>query len=353
MSTENGGPATLRKLGRVERKAVNLGGGEAAVRTGEVRPGETLPLVVTPRNGGMSLNAWAAANLEWIEGKLLEHGAVLFRGWDVGGLDGFREFVTSTGGSPEKYTYRSTPRTEVGNGIYTSTEYPADKFIPMHNEHSYSRSWPLRLFFFGEQPSPEGGMTPIADSARVYAEIPAEIREKFERKRVMYVRNYGEGVDLPWEEVFGTSNRAEVESFCAAEGIEVEWKEGGRLRTRQVCQAIARHPATGRTLWFNQAHLFHVSSLEAEVAEALVEAFGDDGVPRNTFYGDGEPIEPEALAAIRAAYDRVESAFPWEKDDVVMIDNMAVAHARTPFRGERKIRAAMTQPVHADDLVQP
>jgi alpha-ketoglutarate-dependent taurine dioxygenase len=211
----------------------------------------------------------------------------------------------------------------------------------------------MRLFFYAEQPSPEGGMTPIADSARVYEAIPAAMREKFAAKKVMYVRNYGEGVDLPWQEVFNTTDRAGVEAFCAAEGIEVEWKGGDRLRTRQVCQAVARHPVTGKTLWFNQAHLFHVSSLDAEVAEALVEAFGEDGVPRNTFYGDGEPIEPEALAAIRAAYDTVQVAFPWEKDDVLMIDNMAVAHARTPFRGERRIRAAMTQPVHGDDLPQP
>jgi alpha-ketoglutarate-dependent taurine dioxygenase len=352
MSIETGGAATLRKLGRVERKAVTLGG-ETGIRSGLIAPGETLPLVVRPEGEGMVLSAWAAGALEWIEKKLLEHGSLLFRGWSVGALDGFREFVTTTGGNPEKYTYRSTPRTEVGNGIYTSTEYPADKFIPMHNEHSYSRSWPMRLFFYAELPSAEGGMTPIADSARVYEAIPAAMREKFAAKKVMYVRNYGEGVDLPWQEVFNTTDRAGVEAFCAAEGIEVEWKGGDRLRTRQVCQAVARHPVTGKTLWFNQAHLFHVSSLDAEVAEALVEAFGEDGVPRNTFYGDGEPIEPEALAAIRAAYDTVQVAFPWEKDDVLMIDNMAVAHARTPFRGERRIRAAMTQPVHGDDLPQP
>lgn len=352
MSNENGGIATLRKLGRVERKAVTLGG-ETGIRTGQVIPGETLPLVVRPETEGMELTAWAAGALEFIEKKLAEHGSLLFRGWTVGALEGFREFVTTTGGSPEKYTYRSTPRTEVGNGIYTSTEYPADKFIPMHNEHSYSRSWPMRLFFFAELPSPEGGMTPIADSAKVYEAIPAHIRDKFAAKKVMYVRNYGDGVDLPWQEVFNTTDRAVVEKFCAEEGIEVEWKGGERLRTRQVCQAVMRHPVTGKTLWFNQAHLFHVSSLDAEVAEALVEALGEDGVPRNTFYGDGEPIEPEALAAIRGAFDQVEVAFPWEKDDILMIDNMSVAHARTPFRGDRKIRAAMTQPVHGDDLQQP
>jgi alpha-ketoglutarate-dependent taurine dioxygenase len=348
-NTSEGGAGTVRKLGRVERKAVTLGA-ESGIRTGLLTPGESLPLVVRPEVPGTALVAWAAGATDWIERKLTEHGSILFRGWDVGTLDEFRGFVTTTGGNPEKYTYRSTPRTEVGNGIYTSTEYPADKFIPMHNEHSYSRSWPLKLFFYCELPAAEGGMTPIADSARVYDAIPARIRDQFAQKRVMYVRNYGEGVDLPWQEVFNTDDRAVVEEFCRAEGIECEWKGGDRLRTKQICQAVAKHPTTGKMLWFNQAHLFHVSSLDAEVAEALLEAFGEDGVPRNTFYGDGTPIEPEALAAIRGAFDTVEVAFPWEKDDVLMIDNMAVAHARTPYRGDRKIRVGMTQPVHGDDL---
>ncbi|HET6231637.1 MAG TPA: TauD/TfdA family dioxygenase [Longimicrobiaceae bacterium] len=348
-NANEGGAATVRKLGRVERKPVTLGG-EAGIRTGLLTPGETLPLVVRPEVEGTELVAWAAGALKWIDEKLAEHGSILFRGFKVDSLDAFRNFVTTTGGNPEKYTYRSTPRTEVGNGIYTSTEYPADKFIPMHNEHSYSRSWPLKLFFYCELPSAEGGMTPIADSAKVYDAIPAAIREKFAAQKVMYVRNYGEGVDLTWQEVFNTDDRAVVEEFCRHDGIETEWKGGDRLRTRQVCQAVMKHPVTGKTLWFNQAHLFHVSSLDAEVSEALVETFGEDGVPRNTFYGDGTPIEPEALAAIRGAYDRVEVAFPWEKEDVLMIDNMAVAHARTPFKGERKIRVGMTQPVDGATL---
>jgi len=347
MTEQTKGP--VRTLGRVERKRVSLGG-EVAIRAEPLRPGGVLPLVVRPGMPGMELTRWAAANRDYIHRTLTEAGGILFRGFAVGGVDAFREVVHAVGGELEQYTYRSTPRTEVGNGVYTSTEYPADKFIPMHNEHSYARSWPMKLFFYCEVPAAEGGMTPIADSHLVYERIPVEVRERFARHGVTYVRNYGEGVDLPWQEVFNTSDRAEVEAFCREQGIEVEWKGGDRMRTRQVCQAVARHPVTGKMLWFNQAHLFHVSSLEAEVAEALVEAFGEDGVPRNTLYGDGTPIEPAALAAIRDAYAQEEVAFPWEREDVLMLDNMAVAHSRTPYRGERKIRAAMTEPVDASIL---
>lgn len=336
--------APARTLGRVERKRVTLGS-EPIVRVEELSPGQSLPAVVRPTLENVDLVTWAADNLPMIESTLAAHGAVLFRGFRVGGIDPFRTFIQTVGGHLEQYTYRSTPRTEVGNGVYTSTEYPADKSIPFHNEHSYARSWPMKLFFYCELPAEWGGVTPICDSAGVYERIPAAVRDRFHEKKVMYVRNYGDGVDLPWQEVFQTNDRAVVEEFCRQEGIQVEWKGGDRLRTRQVCQALARHPGSGKLLWFNQAHLFHVSSLDPEIREAMLEAFAQDELPRNTLYGDGTPIEDEALAAIREAYAAEEVAFPWEREDVILIDNMAVAHARGPYRGERKIRVGMTQPV--------
>jgi hypothetical protein len=92
----------------------------------------------------------------------------------------------------------------------------------------------------------EGGYTPIADSREVYRRIPACIRERFNRNQIMYVRNYGNGLDVPWQKVFNTEDPAVVEAFCRINGILYEWKADGELRTRQVAQAIAVHPLTGR-----------------------------------------------------------------------------------------------------------
>ena len=336
-------------LGRVERKRVQLGG-EGPLRIEPPQEGRTIPVTLRNNVPGTRLLTWAPENREVIDRALADHGAVLFRGFEVGGLAAFSSLIQVVGGTPEEYTYRSTPRTELGGGVYTSTEYPADKSIPFHNENSYTRSWPLKLFFYCEIPSAEGGATPIADSARVYDGIPAEIRDRFAAKQVMYVRNYGEGVDLPWQEVFQTQDRAAVEAFCRSHDISWEWKGDDRLRTRQVCQAVARHPRNGKMLWFNQAHLFHVSSLEPETQEAMLEAFAEEDLPRNTFYGDGSRIDPADLDAVRAVYAREEVAFPWQREDVLLLDNMAVAHARHPYRGERKIRVGMTEPFDGADL---
>lgn len=103
------------------------------------------------------------------------------------------------------------------------------------------------------------------------------------------------------------------------------------------------HPRTGERVWFNQAHLFHLSALDEDMQEALVDAVGLDNVPRNVYYGDGAPLEADALAEIRGVLDQQRIVFPWTGGDVVMLDNMLTAHARDPFEGPRKVVVAMAE----------
>ena len=45
------------------------------------------------------------------------------------------------------------------------------------------------------------------------------------------------------------------------------------------------------------------------------------------------------------AYRAEKVAYPWEQGDVLLLDNMSVAHARDPYKGERKVVVAMVEPV--------
>jgi alpha-ketoglutarate-dependent taurine dioxygenase len=327
--------------GAIKRKSIALSQ-EQLVKESFLWTDGTLPLVMEPAVDGLSLVDWTTSNRQQIEEKLLRYGAILFRGFKVNSVDGFEEFMKSLAGELLDYSYRSTPRTQVSGKIYTSTEYPAHQTIPQHNEMSYTRQWPMVLGFFCMEAAKEGGETPIADSRRVFNRIDPVIRDRFSGRHVSYVRNYGDGLDLPWQNVFQTEDRAEAEAFCRATGIEFEWKGEDRLRTAQVCQAVARHPKTGEMVWFNQAHLFHVSSLASEIRDSLLNAAGNEP-PRNAYYGDGSSIEDRDLENIRAAYDAETVAFPWQKRDVLVVDNMLVAHGRRPYRGARKIVVGMGQ----------
>lgn len=308
------------------------------------------PVLVSPRQEGAPLDAVPAATVNAIAREMSEAGGVLLRGFSVTGLDAFRSFAASFGHPLLSYDFASTPRSALGPGVYTSTEYPPHQRIPLHNEQSYATTWPMKIWFYCAVAAASGGETPIADSREVFRRIPERIRREFTSRRLSYVRNYGTGFDLPWEEVFGTSDPRAVEAYCRARGIACEWLSEERLRTRQVCQAASLHPTTREMVWFNQAHLFHVSSLEDDVREALLDAMDEEDLPRNVYYGDGGAIEPSALAEIRQVLGEVEVAFPWKTGDVLVLDNMLAAHGRAPFRGERRVAVAMAEP-YADVVI--
>lgn len=334
---------SLGSLGRPARRTVVVSK-ESLVKSRPLLPGSPLPLLIEPTLEGVDLVGWARNNLDQIEAHLYERGGVLFRGFRLGGIDRFQELNQATSrGDLLEYSYRSTPRTQVKGKIYTSTEYPADQFIPMHNEMAYSTSWPLKIAFYCVKKAARGGETPIADSRRVYERIPAGIRDEFAAKKVLYVRNYSGGLDLSWQTVFQTESREEVERFCEEHGIALEWKENGGLRTKQLCQAVATHPRTGVPVWFNQAHLFHSSNIEPELRDSLLRSFGEENLPRNTYFGDGSPIPLPVLDVIRGVFQDVTVSFPWEEEDVLLLDNMSTAHGRAPYEGERKILVGMSE----------
>ena len=159
----------------------------------------------------------------------------------------------------------------------------------------------------------------------------------------MYVRNYGDGLGLPWQEVFQTRVRAEVEEHCRRAAIVCEWKDGDRLCTRQLRPAVRTHPKTGEWVWFNHALFFHVSSLDATTQAAFAGLTADE-LPFNALFGDATPIDPSLMEEIREAYREATVSFPWQAGDVLMLDNMLVAHGREPFVGPRKVVVAMADP---------
>ena len=334
---------SVPRPGAVRRQAVSVSE-ERLVTMTPLSPDRALPLVISPASETLELPVWAAAHRELIATRLAQPGGILFRGFGIKSEAELEQVVEAVSGGLLEYTYRSTPRKQIAGNVYSSTEYPADQSIPLHNEMSYTRNWPLKIFFCCLKAAQQGGETPIADSRSVYQRIDPKIREQFATKQVMYVRTYGGGFDLPWQEVFQTEDRTAVEEFCRSADIEFAWEGEHRLRTRQVCQAVAAHPKSGEMVWFNQAHLFHVSGLPTAVRDSLLATYGEEDLPRNAYFGDGSAIPESALQEIRRAYALETVAFPWQEGDVLLLDNMLAAHGRTPFAGPRKIIVGMAEP---------
>src|SRR5262249_52240679 len=155
--------------------------------------------------------------------------------------------------------------------------------------------------------------TPIADARAIFRRIDPEVKRRFRELGVLYVRNFGTGPGMSWTTAFQTEDRADVERYCAAAGIEAGGKPDGGLRTRHVCPAITRHPATGDEIWFNHTAFFHVTTLPATIRDVLIASYGPEDLPTNTFYGDGSPIEDEVLDHLRACYRAETVAFAWQR----------------------------------------
>jgi alpha-ketoglutarate-dependent taurine dioxygenase len=307
-----------------------------------------LPFEVHPTTD-VDLADWAGRHADIVDAWLHVYGAVLFTGFGTG-IDEFARVATTLAGTAMPYRERSSPRTELVPGVFTSTDYPADQPIPLHNENSYQRGFPARLVFCCLEPAERGGATPLADCRRVLARIDPAVMATFRGKGVRYVRNYSVGPGMTWQEAFQETSRERVEDYCRDQGIRAQWRSDGGLRTEQVRPAVAVHPQTGEQVWFNHAAFFHVSALDPAVRAALLDQFGERGLPVHTYYGDGTPIEPAALVDIRAAYAAETVAVPWRRGDVLLVDNLLAAHGREPFVGRRRVVVSMAGALSHDDL---
>src|SRR5258708_2874466 len=207
------------------------------------------PLIVECA-GADDVTDWIQEHSDY-EDRLLRHGAVLFRGYGVTSAESFRDVARAFAPDLPSSVNGSPPPPALGGGFYTPPDYPNPADIPQHNENSYQREWPLLLVFGCLRAAARGGETPLARTRRVTARIEPRVMDAFATRGIMYIRNYGSVLDLPWQTAFQTDDRRAVEDYCAREGIDVEWTGPDSLRTRQVCHAIAVHPRTGERLWSN------------------------------------------------------------------------------------------------------
>jgi len=316
-------------------------GGEDVASKRLAVPPSRLPLLYECVVEDYPLADWARQHAQQLDCELLEHGGILLRGFANGGLADFRSFAEAVSREVLNYNERSSPRTELAQGVYTSTDHPPDQPIVMLNEQSYNVLWPLKIMFYCVQAALRGGRTPIADSRRLLSRLSPRTIAAFEEKGIRYVRNYNSGLGLTWQQAFQTDDRSAVEEYCARAQIDVHWKSGGGLRTEQVRPAIRRHPQSGEPIWFNHGSFFNVNSLAPELRDALLSVVAESELSTHTYYGEGTPIERETIEELRAAYDAERVCIDWQPGDVLLLDNMLASHGREPYQGPRKILTIM------------
>lgn len=310
----------------------------------------TMPLLIEPQGelGGSParLASWAANHRRDLDRQLLQAGAVLLRGFGVDSAEAFHGVAAAIRPRLKQYVGGDSPRDSVGDRVYTSTEFPAEMEIGLHNELSYTSAWPECLFFCCLVEAQSGGETHIADGRRVFECMDRAVRQRFSDSGVVYrqhLRNADQpGTGKSWQETFGTDVADEVESICKDQGMRFSWTRRG-LRTTLHNPGVVSHPVTGEICWFNQADLWHASfdSVKAGELPAPSDESPDELLGCHACYGDESEIPVADLHAVRAAYRESERLFQWQTGDVLMLDNVLAMHGRKPFQGKRRVLVAM------------
>jgi alpha-ketoglutarate-dependent taurine dioxygenase len=289
---------------------------------------------------------WAAAHRDALRAVVAEHGAVLVRGLglrDAAEVAAVFRGLATAGLMIEREAFAE--RQTYAEGVYSSSKWPPNQPMCMHHELSYRVEFPGLMLLACLSAPAKGGATGVADSPTVLDALPIELVNRFKREGWLLVRNYNEEIGASVAEAFGTEDRGAVESYCRANAIEFEWRPDGGLRTWQRRSAVVRHPVTGERCWFNQIAFLNEWTIDPEVREYLVEMYGADGLPFTTAFGSGAPVGEDVVELLNRVYDANTLREPWQAGDLMLVDNMRMAHSREPYEGDRQVLVGMSEPL--------
>ncbi len=281
------------------------------------------------------LQARAAA----LAGRLLQYGSLLMRGFGPVSAADFRlalasiigEFFDSAG---EHVPVKGAVR------IFNPVRYAPARRLLWHNENSFNTRWPEIIAFACVRPADEGGESVLADSRTVLRRLHPDVVAEFKARRVQYVRRMGNGMGRHWTDILGVSSREQAERRCVEQGLAFRWL-GEMLETSSVRDATLRHPLSAAECWFNQLPHWHQRCLHAEDRAQLLALLGKERMPRDCRFGDGGEIPDDVVDHILETYAANEWAIACQTGDVLILDNVSVAHGRNAFTGQREMLVAM------------
>lgn len=323
--------------------------------------GEKLPLVVEPAKKNITSEEFhriLSSNKEHFKELMLKYGGLLFRNFPVGNEDDFVSFIKFLNvGKFVDYIGGDSPRNKIKEGVYTSTEAPPSVKIPLHNELSFVKHYPKHIFFYCNVAPQANGETIIADARKVYQSIDPKVKERFIEKGIKYVSCYYYKSGLmdfvnrlqrshkTWLDVFETHDKVEVEKKCRENEFGFKWNQNDWLQISQKRPAVMSHPITNEMVWFNQAHLYDFNPKLLgwwRYVGAKIFYIRKHMRLHEVFYSDGTPIPREDLYHVMDALDANTIYFPWQKGDILVLDNVLAMHGRATFKGKRRILTAMT-----------
>lgn len=292
--------------------------------------GFVFPLVVNPPPEAAL--AWIRDQAPTLKRRLADHGAILFRGFELESAQDFYNVVSqSLNVQALPYVGGAAPRHSVYKDVHTTNESPPDQPIPFHHEMAQVPRYPSQVFFYCLHPPSVGGETPIVQSDVVFARVakafPHFVRD-LESKGVVYTRiipkedDPSSPIGRGWINTFQTEDPLAAEEAAKALNVTLEWLPNGDVKTISArLDAIKEYtPLPGgqsKKVWFNSL-----------VAAYLGWRDSRNDPSRAVTFADGSLMDESVIQGVVKLMDEAKVAVPWQKGDLMWIDNNQVMHSR-------------------------
>ncbi|MFB8105082.1 TauD/TfdA family dioxygenase [Streptomyces sp. NPDC056007] len=270
-----------------------------------------------------------------LAGLLAEEKALVFRGFDVmaESLPALIALLLpGSSGWERRGAVDTVCRTETGRP--GTTIWPVQKMSAAH-------AWPTRLVMYCDTAPLSGGESMVVDAARWLAALDPALSERL-IPGVRYVRYFhdGSGFGERWQSTFRTDRREQVELLLDGTGDEWTWQADGGIQVSRILPATVRHPVTGTEVWFNQIHRWHPAGSGPQ--QTLSRILPEEKLPWNVTFADGSAIPGHVVSEICGLGFATAVDIPWSRGDLMVLDNISLAHGRRPFTGKRRICVAMS-----------
>jgi hypothetical protein len=358
-----------------------------------------VPFVFEAKNKGTSaqLNEFLSENSDKVLEKIYKHGAVLIRGFNVFSEAEFEQGVTNIKQIDAMDGYfMAEPGRSLVDGCkyvhYTNKKYKTGGTLKLggfHTENHYTCDVPAFISFWCRKPSLIGGETGLVHMGNVYEGLNDSIKKKLNTATFFTSK-------IPISEVANRYNISadKIEAECIEFGLEVSEDETG---TKFVCiykPAVVNHPIKNtlslvanlsgeirglddalqnefessfsgwkwklhRIAWRRFPFIVLASSAPLKdvlfigIPYLIKEKFFKKKQIQNTSTENQDSM-PERLQVAFTPADVTELAklmrknftsFKWKKGDILLIDNLQMAHTGMPGLGSRIIRALLANPV--------
>lgn len=286
-------------------------------------------------------------------------------------------------------------RRQHADNVATANEGPPHHPIGSHNEYGLSSHYPSYIAFFCLSEPEEGGETPIASSLELYQQLQHSapeyikaITEKGVSFSIHHPRDkidgslQGNGLFAP--NAFGPADGRDIANLSEEEkrslveenvnslaieggwkpsysadktqpiwkrkGYGADWLPDGSLIVRQRVPGVRLHPIFRIPTYFNNIHnrllYSNLHGASSPPFESKLEKTPTGTpiyqVPPHIVEEDEDvPLPSSWIDLLNKTTAKVQADVKWRKGDVLLLDNLAVQHARRTWKGDRRLLASL------------